>query len=199
MNGVSAILLAAGESTRMGHPKALLDWHGQTLLQYQVEALLEAGYGEVVVVLGHQAPKLRPLVPRHPHVRTVVNRRYRSGKTSSIHSGLRHVDPEAAGVLIVGVDQPHMMETLRALLQAFLAQRPLIATPAYQGRSGHPPLFRACLFAELMDITEETQGLRAVVERHRDRRLLVKVGSPLVCLDLNTPQDYQKALRLVAL
>ena len=83
MTLVSAILTAAGESTRMGRPKALLPWHGTTLLEHQTACLIDAGAAEVVVVLGHQANAVVPQV-KGPHVRHVLNPDYRLGKTTSI-------------------------------------------------------------------------------------------------------------------
>lgn len=196
MTGVSAIVLAGGESSRMGQHKGLLNWGGQALVAYQVRSLLAAGAGEVVVVLGYQAGKLRPLISPDPRVRVTVSRRYHLGKTYSIRSGLRCMNPASMGVLIVGVDQPRPPNTLLALIQTFLNNRSSIVVPSYRGKSGHPLIFDASLFRELMRISEETMGLRAVVERHRSKKLLVEMGDPLVMVNLNTPEEYELACRL---
>ena len=196
MNHLSAIVLAAGESTRMGHPKALLEWKGQNLLQYQVHSLLEASFDEVVVVLGHQAKMLSLSVPEDPRVRAVISRRHRWGKTQSIKTGLRSIHSNSDGVLIVGVDQPRHIQTLCTLREVFLDRRPTIVVPVFRGTRGHPPVFGSKLFKNLMQISESTQGLRAVVEQYRTEGLQVEVDDPLVNTNLNAPEDYTKARRL---
>ncbi|MBI2872204.1 MAG: nucleotidyltransferase family protein [Chloroflexi bacterium] len=198
MAGVSAVLLAAGESTRMGDHKALLPWQGTTLLEYQARSLLDGGCTEVVVVLGFQSARLRPHVLDDPRVRSVLNRRYRQGKTASIRAGLRGIDRAAEGVLIVGVDQPRPPELVAQLLAAFRQSGAPLVVPAYRGRRGHPVLFSAGLLPELMRISEEREGLREVVERYRAQRLVVESDCPLVTVNINTPEEYQAALLLAA-
>ena len=197
MPGVSAVLLSAGESTRMGQLKPLLDWQGVPLVAFQVESLLEAGLTEIIVVLGHQASRVRPLIPEHPQVFPIHNRRYRSGKTSSIKAGLRHIDPQSDGVLIAGVDQPRKWQTYAQMVKEFFDNHsPPLVLPSNAGKRGHPPLFSRTLFSELMGITEARQGLREVVARHRERCLEVEVDDPLVHVNINSPEEYQEALRL---
>src|SRR3989304_325250 len=109
---ISAVLLAAGESTRMVKLKALLPWKGTSLIQHQVKVLLEAGVHEVIVVLGYRAESLRPLVEAFPGATAVLNLRYRTGKSSSLRAGLRHVDPQAKAILVLAVDQPRPAEAI---------------------------------------------------------------------------------------
>lgn len=98
----------------------------------------------------------------------------------------------------MGVDQAGSKETFVSLVSAFRERRPPIAVPSYCGQSGHPPVFDRALIPELIDITEETYGIRSVVERYRDKRLIVDVDDPLVLLNLNTPTDYRLAKDLTA-
>jgi molybdenum cofactor cytidylyltransferase len=191
---VAAVLLAAGESTRMGEAKALLPWtDGRPLLAFQHAALTAAGYAPVIVVLGHRARELRAALP--PDAHTVVNPRYAEGRATSIAAGVRALPDGLAGVLVVSVDQPRAVATLRALREAWeRAGRPALAVPALNGLPGHPPLFNARLRAELEAVSEERQGLREVVSRHREARVLVPVDDPLTLTNLNTPADYQAAL-----
>ena len=197
MTGVAAVLLAAGESSRMGDPKALLPWQGLPMLSYQVHALAEAAYGPIIVVLGHQAERLRPAVPPLPSTTVTENLRYREGRSTSIIHGLREVPAEADGVLLISVDQPRPAAMLRQLREAFEAAiQPPLALPAYRGRTGHPPLFSTALIPELLAITEERQGMREVVSRYLDQRLLVEVDTPLALININTQADYKEALRL---
>ena len=201
---VAAIVLAAGESSRMGEPKALLawppsPWPGATLLSHAVLSVLEAGYAPVVVVLGHNAEALRPHAPQDARVRVVVNARYAEGRATSIACGVAALAGEAVdGVLIASVDQPRTVEMLHALRHAWerMQPRPLLAVPTYEGRAGHPPLFDAALIPQLLRVSEERQGLREVVARHRAARLAVPCDDPLAGVNVNTPTDYEHALRL---
>ena len=194
---VAAVLLAAGESTRMHEMKALLPWlGGRPLLAHQAHALAEAGYEPIVAVLGHLTERLRQVLTGPEPLQIVENPRYREGRTTSITAGLGAVPDDVAGVLIVSVDQPRSGALLSRLRDAWLASRPAIAVPSLDGNAGHPPLFDAALLPELRAITEERQGLREVVSRHRAERMLVPVDDPLTLTNLNTREEYEAALRL---
>ena len=195
---ISAVLLSAGESTRMGQLKALLPWHGKTLLQHQVQLLLEAGAREVVVVLGHRAVDLVAHV-RGVQAHSVFNPDYPKGKTTSIKLGLRSLSPGADGVLLLAVDQPRTGGIVKRILEEHHRSGALITSPVYQGHGGHPVVFSARLLPELLAIEEATQGVRAVLERHQGDIQRVPFDTPLVTLDVNSPEDYEEALRLFAL
>lgn len=192
MARVSAILTAAGESTRMGAPKPLLPWRGATLVEHQLACLLEGGCDEVVVVLGHAADEVTPLL-RGDGVRAVVNPDYRLGKTTSIKAGLAHVDPAASAILLLAVDQPRTASIVGQVVRAHLDGGALITSPRYRGRGGHPLIFSAELRGELERITEERQGIREVFEAHRSDVLEVHLDDPMLRLDLNTPEAYEAA------
>ena len=192
MARVSAILTAAGESTRMGTPKPLLPWRGTTLVEHQVDCLLEGGCDEVVVVLGHAADQVAPLV-RGDGVCAVVNPIYRQGKTTSIKAGLAHADPSASAILLLAVDQPRTAAIVGRVIRAHLDTGAVITSPRYRGRGGHPLVFSAELLPELERITEERQGIREVFEAHRGDVLEVHLDDPMLRLDLNTPEAYQAA------
>ena len=189
---ISAVLTAAGESTRMGRPKALLEWHGVTLVEYQTASLLSAGVAEVVVVLGHRHELIAPYV-RGTGVRHVVNGEYRQGKTTSIKAGLRGADPEAEGILLLAVDQPRPPEIISSILDAHLRAEALMTSPRHRGRGGHPLVFSSMLRAELESISEEKQGIRGVFAAHRAEVHEVEIGDPVVRLDLNSPEAYEEA------
>ena len=196
MAGVAAVLIAAGESTRMGSPKPLLPWLGGTLIGYQIDSLRAAGVARTVVVLGHAAADVAPRVRTGGDVAVVVNPRYREGKTTSIKLGVQETDPQAAAILLLAVDQPRPPALLRRVLGRHLDGEALITQPAFEGKAGHPLLFHPSLRGELLAITEERMGVRDVVARDPSRVAMVAVDSPLVLLDLNTIDDYRRALRL---
>lgn len=184
---VVAVLTAAGRSSRMGRPKALLDWGGRPLVQHQVEAL--ASLRETIVVLGHDADAIRPFVPTGPKVRVVENRDWQQGRTTSLLAGFRAIGGGPVGILVVAVDQPIAPTALAEMLHAHRPAAP-IAQPAFRGQRGHPVLFRGDLLPELLAIGAAPDGLRAVVTRHRDARQEIPVRDPDVLLDLNAPADY---------
>jgi molybdenum cofactor cytidylyltransferase len=198
---VVALLLAAGESERMGTPKALLEWRGLPLLSHQLQQIQRSRLKECVVVLGKDAGRLLPLVdaPMRPgwKSRPVYNPRYSEGKCASIQAGLAAVATPPDGIVIASVDQPLDAALLNALLHAAdsewekceAAGRRGIIVPAFHGRPGHPPLFCGSLFGELMGISEETQGLKAVVRRNPARVLHLPWDDSGVLLNLNTPLD----------
>ncbi|MDE2899400.1 MAG: nucleotidyltransferase family protein [Chloroflexota bacterium] len=194
MPGVAAVLLAAGESSRMGQPKPLLLWGDVPLVRYQVESLAESGAAPIVVVLGPTTLDAEACVTDISNVRTVVNQRAPEGKTTSVRLGVSHVDADADSILLLAVDQPRTPAIIRSVIEVHLAGNAHVTHPTYEGRGGHPIVFHASLRAELLAISEERQGIREVVGRHLDSLQRVELGDPMVRLDINTLEDYRAAL-----
>lgn len=198
---VVAVLLAAGESERMGRPKALLEWRGLPLISHQLQQIQKSRVADCVVVLGREADRLEPLVKPSFRpgwkARAVYNPRHHEGKCSSIVAGLAALAVPPKGVFVLGVDQPIHCKLLNALLAAAeeewdrsdAAGRRTIVVPAFHGRKGHPPLFCASLFSELMGVSEEAEGLKAVVRRDPARVLQVPWDDAGILLNLNAPAD----------
>jgi len=195
---IAALLLAAGESRRMGRPKALLPWEGRSLLEYELAQVAASRIDEVVVVLGHRAGELLPLC-RGPKVRVVVNPHYRQGPSTSLRAGVAALPAGVGAIVVLRVDQPRPQSLLDALLEAHLTQGSLITIPTYEGRRGHPPIFAPSLLPELAAVREEGQGLREVLRRHAQEVQEVAVDSPFVLLDINRPEDYERARALLKL
>ena len=194
-SGVStaAILLAAGASSRMGESKALLDWGGRPLVAAQVAALAAAGCDPVIVVLGSQAGAVRRALPRG--ARWTINGAWRQGRAGSIRAGARAVPRHAERVVVASVDQPCSASAVRALVEALGVDRGArIAAPRHGGRNGHPPVFDAALLPELRRASERGEGLREVRRRWRERTIFVEVEDAGVLLNLNTAEDYRRAL-----
>jgi len=201
MNAV-AILLAAGESQRMGTPKALIPWRGQPLLNHQVRQIEASRVSECVVVLGREAERLSTCLAAPDgsagRLRRVVNPDPDSGRCSSVIAGLRSLPEGVDAIFVVSVDQPVERDLLDALMDAAAAEwegenaasRRTIVVPVHAGRRGHPPLFHGSLTSELREIVEESKGLRAVVRRHPGRVLEMQWDNADVLLNLNTPEDF---------
>ena len=180
----------------MGQPKALLPWQGTSLLEHQVSALRSAGAGKVVVVVGHQPEPLIKVLEEVEGATWVVNPDYMEGKTTSIKAGVGALGAEKPDtLLILNVDQPRSADTVRYLLQEHRAGKGLITIPEYRGKGGHPILLDPSLLDELRSIEEATLGIKAVVQRHQDSVRRVAMDNPEVLWDLNTPEEYQAALK----
>lgn len=178
----------------MGELKALLTWQGLTLLEHQVAVLREGGADEVIVVLGHRAEELRPLLEGRDGVGWVLNRDYLDGKTTSIRAGLLAVDRRSTGtIMFLNVDQPRTGRTIRRIVEAHQGGDALLTIPCCNGKGGHPVLADASLLDEMLEIEEETQGMRAVTERHRGRTARLELGLEELLWDLNTPEQYRMA------
>jgi molybdenum cofactor cytidylyltransferase len=193
--GITAILLAAGESSRMGQPKPLLPWGDLPLIQFQLASLSEASASPIVVVLGHNAEDIAPYVESSPTLQTVINPDYAEGKTTSIRLGVSQVRDDVDGILLLAVDQPRPADLVRRVIEEHLRSGALITHPTYNRRGGHPIIFAGSLKGELLAITEEQQGIREVVGHHQDSIRTVEVESPIARVDLNTMDDYESALR----
>ncbi|MEE9277682.1 MAG: nucleotidyltransferase family protein [Dehalococcoidia bacterium] len=190
---VAALILAAGESARMGRPKALLDWGGKPLLQHQIDVLLAAGCTPVVVVLGHEAQRVRARIRCEEPCRSVENAGYGSGRASSVRVGALALADDVGAVVIVSVDQPCGEETVRELMGAWRGGTSSIVVARHEGKNGHPALFDGALLPELRTVQEESEGLRAVRASHRERTDFVDVDDALVTLNLNTMEAYEAA------
>ena len=204
----SAILLAAGESTRMGRPKALLRWGDTTLLEFQIAELRAAGIDDIVVVLGHAAEQVAPSVPAG--ARAVVNESYREGRASSLRAGAGALPDGAGPIVVLGIDQPRPRRVHERLLAAHRGSGALITVPATDGKRGHPAVLDGSLLPKLRSATEEERGLRGVMAGHeaevREAPFILlqhesMAAEPdllalIVLLDINAPEDYENALAL---
>jgi len=196
---VAAIVLAAGESARMGQPKPLLPWdRGQTVIEAIVARLVALRLAEIVVVTGHQAADVARAVAWLP-VRVVHNPDYRQGgMISSVQAGLRALSPEIAACLVVMGDQPALnARVVDQVLLAYARGRGEIVAPEYEGRRGHPVLFDSRYWPELLALQEGAP--RDVIARYPDRLHLVPVSDDSILRDIDTPQQYRRERRLAGL
>lgn len=189
---VEGILLAAGESRRMGYPKPLLRIGDRTFIEQAVATMLTAA-DSLVVVLGAHAARIRPKVPADPRIRIVENPDYTRGQLSSLKVGIRSLTPGVDAAIVHLADHPAVRpETFRALAQARRISRKPITIVRYRGRRGHPVMFERTVFAELLD-APESEGARFVVNADPRRVAYVDIEDAGVVLDLDTPSDLKAA------
>jgi CTP:molybdopterin cytidylyltransferase MocA len=190
---LAALLLAAGESTRMGRLKALLPWQGTTLLEYALRELGASRVDATWVVLGHAAEELSPIVAR-AGASPVQNPRYREGRATSIAAGAAALPPTTTHLLVASVDQPRPRAVVDALISAHLAADASISRAVHAGKHGHPTIFAAALLEELRRVDEASEGMKSVLRRHAEAIQDVEIDDPAVLLNLNTPDEYAAAL-----
>jgi len=189
---ISAIVLAAGTSSRMGEPKPLLDVGGRPLLERVLTTVRGSHVEDIVVVLGHAADRVRERISLDG-ARTVVNAEYAKGMSTSIRAGIRAADARAEGFLIVLGDQPFVSSaTLDALIAHRDGSRAEILIPTFDGKRGNPVLVDRSLSAEMQSITGD-QGCRAIFGRHPEHILEVPVRDPGILIDLDTPEQIARA------
>ncbi len=191
---VSAVVLAAGTSTRMGRPKQLLPLGGTTVLAHTIENIRSAGLDEIVLVLGASAEAIRQQLPQAliENLKIVVNHAYRQGMASSLREGLSHVDPRSDAALILLGDQPFIQpQTLRQIMDGHRGSRAQIVIPSYQGNRGNPVLLGRSVFSEVMALEGDT-GCRAIFNNHLDTIFKVEVEDPGILLDLDIQEDYDR-------
>jgi len=181
----SAIVLAAGASSRMGSPKALLDVRGRPAVERVVAALRDGGAGEIVVVVGRHAGEIRAGADLRG-VRVVDNPDWARGRTSSVQRGLAALPPGAEWALLALVDMPLVRpDTVRALLSARRGDADALV-PVHDGRRGHPIALRRTLFAAIAALGPDAP-LHDVIRAAR--RADVPVDDPGVLVDFDEPGD----------
>ncbi len=197
---IGAIILAAGESRRMGFPKALLPYplaggSETTFLARLLDVTNRSRAEPIVVVLGHEADRIREGIPHESwgRARAVVNERYREGMLTSILTGLDAIaeSPDVEGALLLPVDHPDVSsEVVDLLIDRFAATPRPVVLPVHRGRRGHPVLFSRAVFDELRQAPEAV-GARQVVWDHQNDLLEVEVSEPGIGRDVDTPEDYR--------
>lgn len=188
---IAGIILAAGASSRMGRPKALLDYQGETFLARLVR-LLSAACDSVIVVLGHHADSLRPHVS--PRARIEINPDPGRGQLSSLQTALRTLPAAATGFAFVPVDCPAVTEeTIERLARAFARRDPatLFVIPRNGGQRGHPVFAAAALIPEFLALPPTAEA-RQIVHRYVPRTEYVDVDDAGIFADIDTPEAYRQ-------
>jgi len=196
-SSVSAIVLAAGASERLGsRNKLLLDYGGKPMVAHTVETVLATGVDDVVVVVGHEADRVRAVLSGYP-VTFARNDRYMEGMTTSIHAGVLAARQDAVGYMICLADLPlieasEFEQLIRAFLRALESDERSIVVPFHDGRRGNPVIFSAHYRASIL-AHEGLTGCRGLIKQNRDRVVEVEMKTDHVVVDIDTPAEWSGA------
>jgi molybdenum cofactor cytidylyltransferase len=190
---IAAIVLAAGGSSRLGQPKQLLRFQGQSLIRRVTEAAAEAGCSPIIVVTGTEPDSIVLELQGLPAL-FVSNPNWQRGIGTSIRAGVQHLaahSPETDAALILACDQPHVdRETLRALIELRAADKQPIVACAYDGTLGIPALFDRSFFNQLCAL--KVDGAKKIIEANRG--VTSRLDFPAGAIDIDTMEDYERLL-----
>jgi molybdenum cofactor cytidylyltransferase len=189
---IAALILAAGQSKRMGQPKMSLPWGETTVLEQVIATFKAAGVEDILVATGGAREQVEALV--RDSARTIFNPNYaESEMLSSVQVGLAGLKPETEAVLIGLGDQPQVQErSVRLVLDEYHKSRTSIVVPSFQMRRGHPWLVSRSHWDEILGMQSPT-SLRDFLNSHQDEIYYVEFDNDSILQDMDTPEDYLKS------
>jgi len=194
---ISAVILAAGESRRMGKQnKLLLPVDGEALLVKLVKSVCDSDAGQVLVVIGHEAEKIRRVLNDFP-LNFVYNPNFSQGMTTSIKSGVKEVSPDCDGILICLADMPftntpEINKLIHAYVQNRIKEKKLIVVPIFQGNRGNPVLFSCEFRNDILEHKKES-GCKGVIMNNPESVMEIEMDDENMFFDVDTLEDYQRA------
>jgi molybdenum cofactor cytidylyltransferase len=191
---LAAVILSGGASSRMGSPKALLPFQGRPFLEHLLDVTTRPEIGVRRVVLGAQAEPIAKAISLKAD-EIVINQEWEKGQLSSIQAALRSLPAGTDGILLCLIDHPLISGALvEELIEQFYKTKKPIVLPVYEGRRGHPVIFSASLYDELLRAPLET-GARAVVWAHAAEVEEVSTNEEGCVLNLNDPETMNRAIQ----
>ncbi len=187
---IGAVVLAAGESRRMGEPKMSLPWGNTTVIARVCEVLLACGLEEIRVVTGGGREHVETALQNLP-VQTIFNPKYADqNMIHSLQTGIASLGQNLKATLIVLGDQPQVeADTIRRLTQAFQESSGSLIVPSYHNRRGHPWLVSRSLWPEILSL-QPPSTLRDFLNDHTSQIQYINLTTPTILKDLDTPEDY---------
>jgi len=186
-----AIILAAGESHRMGEPKLLLPFGQKTIFETVLANVLNSNADRICVVLGAREKELQEKI-RDLSIKAIVNHNYKKGMLSSIQLGFLSLPEEAKAAVIVLGDQPSIPSTvIDSIIKVYRTTGKGIILPVHTGRRGHPILIDTKYRNNIAGLDPDI-GLKELIHSHREDIVEVKVDTPAILKDIDTPEDYKR-------
>ena len=190
---LAAVILSGGSSSRMGSPKALLPYQGRPFLEHLLEIAVHPKIGVRRVVLGAHAEPIARETNLHGD-EVVINDEWKKGQLSSVQAAIRSLPAGTDGLLLCLIDHPLISKNLVSdLIEQFYAKHARIVVPVYEGRRGHPVIFAADLYDELLRAPME-KGARAVIWAHASELVEVSTSEEGCVLNLNDPETLHRAI-----
>ena len=188
---ISAILLAAGQSKRMGGDNKLIKkYNKKYLINYIVGTLIKSKIDKIIIVLGFQSPKVRKITAKNEKINFIYNKNYKSGISSSIKTGLKRVSKKNIGFLIVQADMPLISKNIiNSICYVVKKNRKEIIAPTYKGKMGNPIGFKYSMVKILNKVKKDT-GAKKIILRNKKRLGFIKVNSKSIFKDFNTKRDF---------
>lgn len=184
---ISAVVLAAGLSNRMGRPKQLLKLGDKTILEHVVGQVLKSKVSETIVILGAYQEEIKQVLSGY-EVKCIKNPQYKDGQGTSVAAGAAAVNPEARGILFLVADQPLISpEAINRMIEVFTQTGALIVRPE---ETGNPVLFDTSLRDSLTRLTGDAGG-RQVIEKYKNQVVKILDCPGLITLDVDTEEDYK--------
>lgn len=194
---IYAVILAAGESTRMGSPKALLKIKGKTFLEHIIQTIHDASIVQKIVILGHEPETILQSIDSEKiqsyfQVKFLINENYKKGQLSSIQTAIKSLPESAEAIMVFPVDRPLISSQLiNQLVTTFNESRAPVVLPIHNGQRGHPVIFSAKVFNELLRAPNDV-GARAVVWAHHNEVVEVITDENGVLLNIDTQEIYDE-------
>lgn len=186
---ITGIILAAGESKRMGKTKQLLPYEKATLLEKVIDNVLASNIQEVIVVLGHDAGRIKEVLREKP-VKIALNAEYHLGMASSLKAGLIHMHRDSQGFLVILGDQPLIRSNIiNQVIENFALNGKGIIFPIYQSQKGHPVLFHVKYKEAVISLLPQ-EPIARIIELNLEDVLPIHMEDKEILVDVDYPEDY---------
>jgi molybdenum cofactor cytidylyltransferase len=190
-NQTTAVILAAGDSSRMGQPKSLLAYQGITFLESIIKKVKLSGIEQIFVITGKHDNLIRKKINNTGQWRYLTNPHPEKGQLSSTQIALQNIPGNTDGILQILVDHPQVkLSTYKAIVNRAHIAPDRIIIPSYNGKNGHPVYFGRKYFPDLLSAPMD-EGARAVVHLHKSNVVRIPVTDPGILKDIDLPEDYQ--------
>ena len=188
---ISAIVLAAGQSKRMGGDNKLIKkYNKKYLINHIIGTLIKSKVNKIIVVLGFQKIKVRKITVKNKKINFVFNKNYKSGMASSIKTGLKRISKKNIGFLIVQADMPLISKKIiNSLCYAIENNNKEIVVPIYKINMGNPIGFKSSMI-KILNKTKGDSGAKKMIKRNKKKLSLIKVNSKSIFKDFNTQRDF---------
>lgn len=197
MKGLKALVLAGGESKRMGSPKMLLPFRGMTMVENVIASIKSSGIDEVFVVVGAERDRISGVLQKH-NVHTCFNINYREGMLSSVIHGIKCLPEPTSAVLVFQGDEPLISPlSTRKVIETYHSTGKGLVVPVYKGKRGHPLLIDNKYFHEI-EMLDHSRGLRNLSERHPDDIAEAETDDPGILKDFDTFEEYTNEINQIS-